>query len=223
MSRDPLVPAVDSLIADLQRLRLQLAEPAAASSLESAPSSDSFELVEPLEPGPRPAGVPLAGPRAVVFSPEWDAALFQATTPEALLGLEISPIQHLVREAHLKTFGDWTPAARIALAYRAGRAARLDLLGFSSGAQQVIAPLPRNTIFICLVCEEYPQGFWCTNSEQFESVGLLPWGTTSPERFLRVGFPSRSEAAAYLLGAGREWPVRLNSGRPTASGSLRRS
>ena len=165
MSRDPLVPAVDSLIADLQRLRLQLAEPAAASSLESAPSSDSFELVEPLEPGPRPAGVPLAGPRAVVFSPEWDAALFQATTPEALLGLELSPIQHLVREAPLKTFGDWTPAARIALAYRAGRAARLDLLGFSSGAQQVIAPLPRNTIFICLVCEGYPQGFWCTNSE----------------------------------------------------------
>ncbi len=179
--------------------------------------------MEPLEPGPRPAGVPLAGPRAIVFSPEWDASLFQATTPEALLKVDLSPIQQFVREAHLKTFGDWTPTARIALAYRAGRAARLDLLGFSSGAQQVTAPLPRNTIFICLVCEGYPQGFWCSHFEQFKSVSQLPWGESSPERFLRVGFPSRIEAAAYLAGAGREWPVRLSSGRPTASGLLRRS
>lgn len=223
MSRDSLVPAVDSLIADLQHLRLSLVDSAASAAPGSAPSSDSFELVEPPEPGPSPAGVPLAGPRAVVFSPEWDATLFQASTPEALSAVDLAPVQHLVREAHLKTFGSWTPAARIALAFRSGRAARLELLGFPSGAQVITAPLPRNTIFICLVCEAYPQGFWCTSGEQFRSLSRGPRGESEPDRFLRLGFASRVEAAAFLAGAGREWPVRLGSGRPTATGSHRRS
>lgn len=230
MSSDSFAPAVDSLIAELQRLRLQLADHP-TTTLDSTQSSDSFELVDPIEPGPcdrapaaksRPARIPLAGPRAVVFSPEWDAALFQATTPGELLAIDLSPVDHLVREAHLKTFGDWTPAARIALAYRAGRAARLDLLGFTPGAQVVTAPLPRNTIFVCLVCENYPQGFWTTSSDQFRNLSQLPWGPSAPERFLRGGFPSRIEAAAYLAGADRTWPARLNLGRQTASGSHRR-
>ena len=232
MSGDQLAPAVDSLIAELQRLRLQLAESPGQASAESTHSSDSFELVDHIEPGPvdrapaarsRPAGVPLAGPRAVVFSPAWDAALFQATTPGELLEIDLSPVDHLVRESHLKTFGDWTPAARIALAYRAGRAARLDLLGITPGAQQVLAPLPRNTIFACLVYESYPQGFWTTNFEQFRTLSLLPWGPSARERFLCGGFPSRIEAAAYLAGADKAWPVRLTLGRQTASGLPRRS
>lgn len=231
MSRDSLTPAVDSLIAELQLLRLQLAEQTTTGSPDHTQSSDSFELVDPIEPGPcdrapvaqsRPARVPIVGPRAVVFSPEWDATLFQATTPGELLAIDLSPVAHLVREAHLKTFGDWTPAARIALAYRAGRAARLDLLGFTPGAQLVTAPLPRNTIFICLVCEGYPSGFWTTSADQFHSLSQRPWGPSAPERFLRGGFPSRIEAAAYLLGADREWPIRLNLGLQTASGSRRR-
>ena len=55
------------------------------------------------------------------------ADLEAAVSPSLLLALDLQPVQHL--SSRFRSYGDWSPLARLAFALRAGYGARLVLAG----------------------------------------------------------------------------------------------
>ena len=64
-------------------------------------------------------------PRA--WSIAWEAELEAATSPAQLVALDLRPVSFLA--ARLQSYGEWSPLARVAFAFRAGYGARLVLAG----------------------------------------------------------------------------------------------
>ena len=171
MSKQPLLDSLDSVISQLTDLRAAVATTGEEGSAESASSAGSFELVDspglPAElPGPTTEG-PLPAVTAaplIVWTPAWDQAILTATTPEALLALDLTPLRSLEEGCRLRTVGVWTSFGRLARAFQCGRAAHLaiDRGDLRVPALQTPEVLLRDTVFICLRCPRKPQGFWTT-------------------------------------------------------------
>lgn len=213
MSNQPLLDSLDSVIAQLSELRIAVATSGGEASAERAPSSDSFELVH--SPGlpagqPEPAGEtfqPTPNTTSLtIWTAAWDQAVLGATTPEALLALDLTPLRALEEDCRLKPVGVWTPFGRLARAFQCGRAALRGLHHRHLQVPTVQTPqvLLRDTVFVCLYCPRKPQGFWTTIKRSFTSLT-----GDHPGEVAAFGFPSQIEAAAFLLGAEAAWPPRV--------------
>lgn len=212
MSRQPILDSLDTVIAQLSDLRLAVATSGGEATADQASSAGSFELVhspDPLVEPPEPAGGPLqTGTNTTsltIWSAAWDQAILGATTPEALLALDLTPVRSLEEDCRLKSAGVWTPFGRLCRAFQCGRAA---LRGLHHRHYQVptvqTPPVPlRDLVFICLYCPARPQGFWTTTRRSFASLTR-----DHPGQVVAFGFPSQSEGAAFLLGAEAVWPRR---------------
>lgn len=213
MSRQPLLDTLDSVISQLSGLRLAVATTGGEHTEGQASSSDSFELVDspspPAElPGPAAEGpLPEASTAPlIVWTPAWDQAILSATTPEALLALDLTPLRSLEEGCRLRTEGVWTSFGRLARAFQCGRAAHLAIEEghFRVPAVRTPAVLLRDTVFICLRCPKKPKGFWTTVKRTYFSLT----GDHSLDT-VAFSFPSQSEGAAFLLGAEAAWPPRV--------------
>lgn len=210
MSTDrSLRSSIESVISALQSLSLRLGERGTVAE------ESEFVVVPEIEPEAPEAASSSSGvvdirPRA--WTPEWDIALQAALTPADLLSLDLSPVEPLLATARLTSVREWTPLARLAASFRAGRGAYFALQGDRDREGAVLCPPVRTCIYICLRSRDHPHGFWTKNSHTFfAGVGeptLTRRGVVGPE-VVCYSFASKAEASAYLLGASAQWPQQL--------------
>ncbi len=215
MSSNPdLAASLDRVIQQLQDLRLAL-DSAPTPGTPGATSRTSFEWISSSEPEPaaaqppQPQGLP-AG-QASPWTSGWDFALQVAGGPADFLALDLSPLDQLLASSRILTAGEWTPLARLARGLAAGRSARRGLLA-GHFSQDTTVALPfglRNCFYVCLYCPSHPQGFWTGSSKVYFQNIKGPQGERFHPESVSHSFPSRAEAAAFLLGAQAEWPPHL--------------
>ena len=103
---------------------------------------------------------------------------------------------------------DWTPAARVGRALRAGISARRVVLGLFP-TQAISAALPfENQVYICLRDCRTDEGWWTTRYNIY--WGNIADPNTDEDRFfpgsVSHAFPSFVEVEVFLRGALRQWP-----------------
>ena len=202
---------MDRLVLQFSGLRITIEQRGASASAREPSPADSFVLVEgeaatgsQTETGPLARGSSASPAEAGASS---DEAFLDATTLVDLSALELGPLSRFTRG--LASVGEWSPAARVARAYRAGISARAVLEG-RSDYQASSLPVPtRNRIYVVLRCRAEPQGFVTDNFRTFldrvpkDKVGRL-------EKFAVChAFASRSEASAFVEASGKQWPQEL--------------
>ena len=162
----------------------------------TAPAIDLSALeVEPTQPG----GFPV--PESL------ERAALAATSPEELQALPLGFLQHLQSRLH-GSDSTWTPAARIGRAFRAGLAARRRLAGRYTTERSLTTPF-RNTVYVILRSPDYPEGAWSLDYDKFfAACGGNRHHDFAPETICH-SFATRTEAEAYLEGAGKGWPRQL--------------
>lgn len=204
--RVDLSTAVDNLTAAVNRLRLSLTEGSGSQG-----SVSDFEVVSVPEPS-APVEEPPTTSRLQVGSSEWEAALQAATTAEELLALDLGPVEPLLQTARIESVRQWTPLARLAVAYRAGRGDRAVQREIENHRGESIALPLRASYFVVLRCPKHPGGFWTRSSRTyFVEVGdPTGRGQVDPTTICRA-FASKIEVTAYLLAAERPWPQYLAS------------
>ncbi len=130
-----------------------------------------------------------------------------ATTPAALAALPLDFLGHLVRQLR-GADRVWTPRARIARAFRAGVLGRRR---FDGHLQEEVSPsIPfRNCFYVALRARGAAPGFWTTNYATYcQGVGATsPSSSAFDSCSISHAFASRAEAAAYLAGARKPWPI----------------
>lgn len=216
MSGQPeLLTELDSVIEQLQSLRLQI-----AGSGDDSASLGSFELVD--HPEPAPAGsvnppTPQTICRVQRAPLDWELALLEARTVSDFEALDLRPLGSLVSgKLRVAGPGNWTPLLRVARAFRSGILARRQLAGVISledrvGLDRLQTLYLRDTIFVILRCTDYPEGLWTTNTRLYlNSIqDFRGRGESSDRQAVYQSFASQCEAAAYLRGAERSWPLKL--------------
>ena len=132
-----------------------------------------------------------------------------AQGPEELAALPVRFLDYLLtrlRSNHIP----WSPKARIGRAFRAGAVGRYRLEGHvfpdSTGATES-TPF-RNCFYICLRCPQYLEGFWTPEFNKYHDLVKNSRGEFYSEG-ISHGFATHAEVEAYLVGAGRPWPLRL--------------
>lgn len=95
---------------------------------------------------------------------------------------------------------DWTPAARIGRAYRAGVLARLRLADQVPGLDSLSVPF-RNVYYIVLRGAPGAEPCWTLKY----SIYLDRVGGRDPDSISQA-LPSHAEASAFLAGANQPWP-----------------
>ena len=165
------------------------------------PSSDEdswSEVTEPVSQQPR------------AWSDDWVVELEAATTPVLLLALDLQPVEHLT--SRLRSYGDWSPLARLAFALRAGYGARLVLAGRRSTLFHVVrqSGVPNRFYIVLRGAPDHRPGW----TDSFAVYRTHVAGSGS-ERFHRESvshaFASKAEVEAFLIGAGRRWPPQYRS------------
>eukprot|EP00438_Fugacium_kawagutii_P010778 Skav220890 [mRNA] locus=scaffold3880:13453:20349:+ [translate_table: standard] len=163
----------------------------------------------------------------VPWSAAWEEQLICAQTAEEITAVDLSPIDSLQRgRGHLSTVDSWDERARLGRALRSGILAKRCLLSGDYRVEPLPTSLPlRATIFVCLHCPEHPQGFWSRKSRPFLELVGDPTGKglgPRPPHSVFAVLPSEKEASAYLLGAGRSWPVEVEAtaGRPSLDATI---
>ena len=202
--------SVDRLVLQFSGLRITIEQGEASASAREPSPTGSFILVEGDSAGSQTETGPLArgsqaSPSRAGSSP--DEAFLDATTLAALGALELGPLARFARG--LASVGDWSPAARVARAYRAGLSAKSVLEG-RTDYQASSLPVPtRNRIYVVLRCRAEPEGFVTDNFRTF--LGRVPKDQVGRlEKFAVChAFASRSEASAFIEASGRQWPQEL--------------
>lgn len=201
---------VDQLTVRFRGLEITVSVPGLED--QGAGSADSgFEIV----PGSRPPSGPATASSVGGSDHEWiviSAALEEqtvsATSAEALLQLDLDSLNHLC--ARLRAHHPiWTPRARIARAFRAGLLSRQRLDTAIIPGETPAIPF-RNSVYIVLWCERFPQGFWTEDYSEYiaEVRRGAPTGHRFHPRSISHSFPSVAEGEAFLVGARRRWPLR---------------
>ena len=218
MSERPgLVSELDSVINQLQALRLELTTSGGAAPSDSGESRGSFELLELPESAVAESSDPPA-PQAISRVPrapcDWELALIGARSVGEFEALDLQPLVFVVSgKLRVAGPGNWTPLLRVARAFRSGILARRQLAGSITLEDRVqiesLAPLYlRDTIFVILRCSDFPDGLWTTNSRTYLNAikDFRGKGESSDRLAVYRAFASQCEAAAYLRGAERSWP-----------------
>eukprot|EP00438_Fugacium_kawagutii_P033911 Skav205522 [mRNA] locus=scaffold4253:28063:28686:+ [translate_table: standard] len=102
---------------------------------------------------------------------------------------------------------EWPARARLGRAFRAGIEARLRLEGQYLPNSAEAIPF-RTYCYICLRTPGYPEGFW-TADYNIYIERVLDGNREFHSDSISHGFPTRAETEAYLVGAGRSWPLQL--------------
>lgn len=129
-----------------------------------------------------------------------------ANGPTDYSALPLDFLDHLLgrlRSSHR----EWTGKARVGRAFKAGVAARLRLSGELTDARVEGIPF-RNSYYICLQSEAYPEGFWTCNYGIYIRSVSTGSGDFEPIS-ISHSFATRAESEAYLVGSGRPWPIHL--------------
>lgn len=155
-----------------------------------------------------------AAPASSSVTPEWLASLAAATSREELAQLDLQPLADLVRESRISDSGVWTAELRVARAFRSGYLGRCAInLDQTEVPDPIAFQLPSSLrLHVVLRCPAYPNGFWSEKSRPFLELVGNPTGKypASPPTSVFGSFYSKSEAKAYLRGAGRiGWPPQL--------------
>lgn len=100
---------------------------------------------------------------------------------------------------------EWTGQARVGRAFKAGVVARLRLSGQYSGESSEGVPF-RSTWYLALQVPGFASGFWTQDYNRY-----IHHVTDAAKNFhpdcISHGFPTQAECEAYLVGAGRPWPL----------------
>ena len=102
--------------------------------------------------------------------------------------------------------GEWTPAARIGKAYRAGVLSGLRLSGRTSELDSLSVPF-RNLYYVVLRGIPGVEPCWTSHYHIYLRKVGRP-GEKFHDQSVSQALPSHAEASAYLAGAGRSWPPR---------------
>eukprot|EP00438_Fugacium_kawagutii_P033184 Skav219798 [mRNA] locus=scaffold147:115277:117782:- [translate_table: standard] len=177
-------PLVESITVQLAGLELTITATPVASGGYSRGSGSEFELVGPGSPSTflQPS------------SPELQALVLETTSPLALAALPIDLDERLLR-ALRSSHPEWSARARLARAYRAGLAAAIRLGGELSPVTSPAIPF-RNSIYIVLRCEDYPNGFWTSSYRTY--INAVGEGSGLQPRSISHALASRAELS--LLG-----------------------
>lgn len=140
------------------------------------------------------------------LSTEDDETVLNARDVKSLEDLVSGPLGFLELPAKRLTGKDstWSPKARLAKAYQDGVLARHRFLGIlSDKSSPAFPPMPfkAKCCFIVLQCHAYPDGFWTTSSQ------IAQKNLSSTE--VVFSFASKTEGFAFLRGANRSWPKRV--------------
>ena len=213
MSREPDSDG-DSLALEFGGLSIRISRTPDRRGTSEAASESSFTVVSSAAQVPQLGA--LASPArgtvdqaAAAWSEEWCQSLLEATTPEALEALDLSPVRHLLGRLRARTgTSGWTAAARLARALRAGLIARFKL-DHEEGAFQASPDIPQaNRCYLVLRAAPRKAAGWTEDYTTFLAAVRGPYTTFHPD-VVSHGFPSRAEGEAYCLGAGRTWPAPL--------------
>lgn len=211
-------PETDSLALDFGGLSIRTSK-TSDRRRESAPASQSsFQVISPSSSSaPRLGALPSpergTGDQVVeAWSEEWSQALLEATTPEALESLDLSPVNHLLGRLRARTgTSGWTPAARLGRALRAGLVPRYKL-DHEEGAFQPSPDTPHSNRCYVVLRSARRQASGTEDHSTFLAAVRGPYTSIHPDAVCHA-FPSRAEGEAFCLGAGRIWPAPL---RPLA-------
>lgn len=203
MSDPDLIETVTVQLAGLEiTLRARRLSGAVAST-----GGSSFSVVDLPEPSASGVGqVPptsSAGP-----DPRIDQVLVATSASECARLIEIFPELDSWVSKLSASDPDWTPAARIGRAYRAGVLARLRLAGQVPGVDSLSVPF-RNVYYIVLRGAPGAEPCWTLKY----SIYLARVGGRDPTRqsgfaqdSISQALPSHAEASAFLAGANQPWP-----------------
>lgn len=140
------------------------------------------------------------------ISAELENQIIRATTAEQLSRASLPFLTYLIGRLRARD-PVWTPTARVHRAFRAGVLARRRLDGLFAEEDSLGVPF-RNTHYICLRSANNREGFWTTSYQLYiDRVGTRDGGLHSTS--ISQALPSEVEAQAFLVGARRPWPQRL--------------
>lgn len=167
-------------------------------------SSTSFELVAS-EAAQETSPVINSGDG---FSLDWiERQAFAATTAQQCADFaRLLPFLDPLVAKLSASSGEWTPAARIGRAYRAGVLAGLRLSGRTSELDSLSVPF-RNIYYVVLRGIPGVQACWTNNYQVYLRV-VGRTGEKFHDQSISQALPSHAEASAFLSGAGAQWPPR---------------
>ena len=136
--------------------------------------------------------------------PRAEHPLLELSSAGDLAAYPLPELSDLVRQLRAR-HSTWTPAARIARAFRAGLTAQQKLAGLQTHVQSSPSVPFRNSLYIVLRCPQFPLGFWTSDYEVYRGAVFGP-GHIFYDDTISHAFASQAEGEAYLRGAGRQWP-----------------
>lgn len=148
------------------------------------------------------SALPLAD--STVVTSELEQAAISATTSPELAALDLGFLSHY-RTRLRGSNPEWSGAAHIGRAFRAGVVARLRLLGEYRREVSVGIPF-RNQYYIALRGFEGGPAFWTTSYGVFCARTCAPGRNDFDQSSVCHAFPSHAECCAYLAGAQQGWP-----------------
>eukprot|EP00438_Fugacium_kawagutii_P013194 Skav217934 [mRNA] locus=scaffold2849:87967:95034:+ [translate_table: standard] len=157
MPTDPL----DHLTLRFRGLEITVSVPAEEASAAEEASEAGFEVVGASNPPSEPTSAAASeGPdrQWIEISTALEERTLRASSPESLHRLSLDPLNHLCARLRAQ-HPIWGPRARIARAFRAGLQARQRLDSTVIPGESPAIPF-RNSLYIVLWCEQYPEGFW---------------------------------------------------------------
>ena len=197
------VDGVESVTFQLANLEISIS----VRQIDGAPSlTTDFEVVS--APGEPTSSIDLVD--SVVdpygISPTLERRALKAQLPSELAALPLSFLGHLTAKLRGQD-SEWTPAARVGRAFRAGVIARKRLDGNYLDEVSPNTPF-RNAYYLVLRGRGNSHGFW-TSSYNTYIAGVRGSGGSRgfhPDTISHA-FATHAEAEAYLAGARRPWPV----------------
>ena len=200
--------AVESLTVQLAGLELTITARRLPGGDSGSASSTSFELVSS---GAAQAETSVIDP-ADGLSLEWieRQALAATTAQQCADFARLLPFLDPLVAKLSASSGEWTPAARIGRAYRAGVLAGLRLSGRTSELDSLSVPF-RNIYYVVLRGTPGVQPCWTNNYQVYLRKVGRP-GEKFHDLSISQALPSHAEASAFLSGAGQRWPPRAEWG-----------
>ena len=194
---------VESLTVQLAGLELTITARRLSGTRSGSASTASFEVVsagavqEVSDASSAAAdGIPLT---------EIEARAFSALTASQCADLvRLLPFLDPLVAKLSASSGEWTPAARIGRAYRAGVLAGLRLSGRISELDSLSVPF-RNVYYLVLRGACGGPACWTTSYRTYLTKVGRP-GEKFEDQSISQALPSHAEASAFLSGAGKTWP-----------------
>lgn len=141
------------------------------------------------------------------WSWEWESALLAASSPEEVLAVDLSVIDHLSNRLRTTSAG-WSPRARLGRAFRAGLIARQVLDKHYVKPANLGGPTLPCRFYIILRAASGRLSGWTDDYIQYRDQVITKDGGFAAGTVSQA-FASRAEAEAYLLGAREPWPAAL--------------